>query len=239
MRLEKINPTVKAGVVLFGAVLLSFQYSTMLNLSVFVISVLFLLFFSKAGIRNIIGLLLPAFAAAFGLFMMGLYYAKDNAVGMTFTMDPTMMQNVSIGLQLSTRLLSFAGLGLMFALTTDGEFFMRSLMRQCHLSPKFAYGMLAAFNLMPVIKREYVNVKKAYELRGIGSSNFSVRPVFTMLVNTVRWSESIAMAMESKGFCADAPRSYYYLPEIKGYDIAFAIFWLAIIIIGFILKFIR
>ena len=36
----------------------------------------------------------------------------------------------------------------------------------------------------------------------------SLLPMFTMLVNSVRWSESVAMAMESKGFCSTAPRSF-------------------------------
>ena len=41
-----------------------------------------------------------------------------------------------------------------------------------------------------------------------------------MLVNSVRWSESVAMAMESKGFCGDAPRSYYTVPRVRAYDLA-------------------
>lgn len=47
-----------------------------------------------------------------------------------------------------------------------------------------------------------------------------MKPVFTMLVNSVRWSESIAMAMESKGFCGDAPRTYYSVPRVRWYDLA-------------------
>ena len=28
------------------------------------------------------------------------------------------------------------------------------------------------------------------------------------------------MAMESKGFCGDAPRSYYTVPRVRAYDLA-------------------
>ena len=46
-----------------------------------------------------------------------------------------------------------------------------------------------------------------------------MKPVFTMLVNSVRWSESVAMAMESKGFCGTASRTYYTVPKVHAADL--------------------
>lgn len=59
-----------------------------------------------------------------------------------------------------------AGMGIFFALSTDGELFIYSLMHQCRLSPKFAYGILAAFHLMPNMVREFKNVRIARMLPG-------------------------------------------------------------------------
>ena len=74
--------------------------------------------------------------AAFGLFMMGLYYAKGGSVvteeisnisSVPFAIRAAAIRNLTTALQLSTRLLSYAGLGILFALSTDGDDFVKSL----------------------------------------------------------------------------------------------------------------
>ena len=230
--LERWNPTVKAFTVLVCVILLSFEYLVSLNLLVLAVCLLLLLFCSHATLRKIGVLLLPACIAAFGLFVMGLYYARSGSAqevdmstlsAMPYAVRAALSQNLYTALQLSTRLLAYAGLGILFALSTDGDLFIDSLLHQCHLSPKFAYGILAAFHLMPGMAREYAQVRTAFAVRGLKNGPLSMKPVFTMLVNSVRWSESIAMAMESKGFCGDAPRTYYRVPKVHWYDIAAAV----------------
>lgn len=229
MKLEKINPVVKAFTVLIIVILLSFQYKTWLNVSVFALALLLLVFFSEAKLQRIIVIMIPALFAAFGLFMMGLYYAKGTSVSVAELSDiasvpyivrATMSRNFETALQLSTRLLAYAGMGMIFALTTKGEMFVYSMMHQLHVSPQFAYGILAAFHLMPNMVKEYKSVKTAYEVRGIRTGLFSMQVLFTMLVNSIRWSECVAAAMESKGFCAESERTYYTVIRIQWYDYA-------------------
>lgn len=244
--IEKVNPSIKMLTGLAGVILLAFQYNIYLNATVFLISLGMLLFLSKARLKIICGTLIPALVAAGGLFLMGIYYAKGNSVtqavssvemenisSMPYILRAAGSQNLETALQLSTRLLAFAGLGLLFALTTDGEQFTSSLMHQCHLKPKFAYGLLAAVNLMPNIVRELKNVQLAYRVRGFRVNILSFKVIFTMMVNSIRWSESVAMALESKGFDSDSPRSYYNVPSIKAYDWIYLAFWLCIISAGF------
>lgn len=227
--LEKWNPAVKASTVLICAILLSVQYLVRLNLAVFAICLILLLTGSRCGPRPMAALLLPAFVAALGLFFMGLYYAKggsvtqvqlDSVSAVPYAVRAAMSHNLDTALQLSTRLLAYAGLGILFALSTDAEFFISSLLHQCRLSPKFAYGILAAFHLMPGMVREFRQVRLAFAVRGLCIHPLSLKPIFTMLVNSVRWSECVAMAMESKGFCGSAPRSYYFVPRVHWYDLA-------------------
>ena len=230
MKLEKLNPSVKAAAVMLGAILLSFSYLISLNLIVFGLCLASLLFFSDARPVRIGKLLIPACVAAFGLFMMGLFYARGNSVtdaelgslsAVPYAVRAAMSQNLRTALQLSTRLLAFAGLGIFFALSTKGEDFIFSLMHQCRLSPKFAYSILAAVNLMPHMQREYRQVRTAFAVRGIPSGALSVKPLFTMLVNSIRWSSSVAMSMESKGFSGSRTRTSYQIPSVKWYDIVF------------------
>ena len=239
--LEKWNPTVKAATVLVCVILLSVQYLVSLNLAVFGACLLLLLAGTHAGARRVAALLVPASLAALGLFMMGLYYARGGSVtqaeldtlsAVPYAVRAAMSHNLYTALQLATRLLAYAGLGMLFALSTDAEFFIASLLHQCRLSPKFAYGILAAFHLMPGMVREFRQVRLAFAVRGLRVHALSLQPIFTMLVNSVRWSECVAMAMESKGFCGEAPRTYYFIPKVHWYDLAAAVAAVAALVCG-------
>ncbi len=244
MKLEKLNPSVKMITVLVCVILLSVQYLVSLNVTVFLISLFLLTFFSNARMKQVLTILIPAFIAAFGLFVTGLYYARGSSIDVTeleslsavpYAVRAAMSTNLYTAMQLSTRLLAYAGLGILFALSTDGEFFISSLMHQCHLPPRFAYGILAAIHLMPTMTREFSNVKLAFRTRGMRVHWYSLKPIFTMLVNSIRWSESVAMAMESKGFCGDAERTYYSVPKIHWYDLACSLGSIGAIVTGMLL----
>lgn len=253
MKVERLNPSLKVFTILISVILLSVVYKIRLNLLVFGSCMILLLFFSDAKLKYIVGILIPAFLAALGLFMMGLYYARGNDIGsiiaesskasgnlngisvVPYAVRAALSTNLDTALQLSTRLLAFAGFGALFALTTDGEAFVSSLMHQCHLKPKFAYGILAAVHLMPDMIREYSNVRLAFKVRGIHVRTCSLKPVFSMLVNSIRWSESVAMAMESKGFCGEEPRTYCEIPRVTWVDWFFAGGTIGLLIIGMIL----
>lgn len=241
--LEKWNPAVKAGTVLICVILLSVEYLVSLNLAVFVTCLVLLFVGSRCGVRRVAAILVPAFVAALGLFVMGLYYARGNSVtqaeldslsAVPYAVRAAMSHNLYTALQLATRLLAYAGLGIMFALSTDAEYFIASLLHQCHLPPKFAYGLLAAFHLMPGMVHEFAQVRLAFAVRGLHVHALSLRPMFTMLVNSVRWSESVAMAMESKGFSGSARRSYYFVPRVHWYDLAGAAAAIGGIVLGMV-----
>ena len=129
MKIETWNPSVKAVTILISVILLSFSYVIRLNVLVFGISLFLLIFFSNAKIRHILTILTPSMIAAFGLFMMGLYYARGNSItsvemeslsAVPYAVRAAMSQNLETALQLSTRLLAYAGMGIFFALSTDG-----------------------------------------------------------------------------------------------------------------------
>ena len=172
--LERWNPTVKAFTVLICVILLSFEYLVSLNLLVLAVCLLLLMFCSRVSLKKIGVILLPACIAAFGLFVTGLYYARGGSTqtmdlsslsAMPYSVRAALSQNLYTALQLATRLLAYAGLGILFALSTEGDFFIASLLHQCHLPPKFAYGILAAFHLMPGMAREYAQVRTAFAAR--------------------------------------------------------------------------
>lgn len=66
---------------------------------------------------------------------MGLYYARGGSTqtvdlsslsAMPYSVRAAMSQNLYTALQLATRLLAYAGLGILFALSTEGDFLLRA-----------------------------------------------------------------------------------------------------------------
>ncbi len=230
MKLEKLNPFCKALAILAVGLLLSFSYSPRLNFAVFGLSAAGILFFTNARKELLAKLLAPALLAAAALFMTGFLFSAGSGTegellsagtGYNFSAAVNASRSLYNGIQLAGRVLAFAGIGLLFALSTDGEEFIGSLMHQCHLPPKFAYGILAAFHLMPMMAKELRDARLAFRVRGVRLPAFSLKPVFAMMVNSVRWSESVAMAMESKGFSGTGDRTYYHVTRVRWYDILF------------------
>ena len=85
----------------------------------------------------------------------------------------------------------FAG-GVM-TFTTSTLTLARSLEQNCHLPSKFAYGTLAALNILPRIKRTVISIRVAGRMRGI---------------NLHWWSDQLAQAMETHGFREGQPRTF-------------------------------
>lgn len=234
----KINPSIKAATVLIGALLISFSYSPLLN-SIIIGVCLMLLLVSKVRITSILKILIPATLAAASLFFAALMHTNgsmaEHASGsLNFGVMSYSISSFYNAVQLALRIYAYAFLGMLFALTTDAEEFIYSLMQQCRLSPKFAYGVLAAYHLLPTIQREYASIRMAYKVKGCRISPLSFKPIFSMLVNTMHWSEHVAMAMESKGFDGSINRTYSIQMSVRWYDLCFFILFTAMIVILFL-----
>ena len=125
--------------------------------------------------------------------------------------------------QLSSRVLAYGGLGLLFAFTTNSMDLVMSLMQQFRLPPKFAYGILAAYHFFPVVREEYRIVGAALRVRGVKAGPFSTRRLFPMLAHALERSESLAMAMESRGFESRQPRAVAFRVPLRAVDFLFLI----------------
>ncbi|MFV0411649.1 MAG: energy-coupling factor transporter transmembrane component T [Oscillospiraceae bacterium] len=220
--MNTLNPGYKFLSLLAVSLILSFTYSTRLNLAVF--GVCLLLCLLAPGVRRAKLLLgaLPFFAAAAGLFFTGLWFStgggQANGSWGQAALSVTSLQS---GLQLATRVLAFGAIGLLFAHTTSRQGFILSLMQQFCLPPQFAYGILAAFHFIPAVQQEYGIVKAAQKVRGVRAPAFSPKRLVPMLVHALAHADSIAMAMESRGFCGSAPRKQAVLIKVRPRDFLF------------------
>lgn len=234
--LEKMNPTVKMFMVLISAVILGFSRSVALNLMVAGFCFICILFLTKRSRRNLPRVLVPILFIFLVMFMTGFQNGaragSDSGYYMFTAGKAASNDPVYMGLKMSSRVLAYASLGMFFAFTTDNIDFIQSLMQQGHVKPKFAYGILAAFHLIPQIRQELNDAKLAYRVRGVRQSMFSLKPFFSAMVNCMRWSETLAMAMESKGFDGDGIRSSARVLKVRPGDILFGLMVIGLVLFG-------
>ncbi len=223
--MTKINPTVKALSILLAAVITAFSFSVKWNLIILGVC-LVLMLLSRSDLKKLAIVLIPVTIAALSLFF-GVYTSGDTGTTLytaVSSLSNSGAENITAltkALAVGLRIYVFAFLGMLFALTTDPNEFIYSLQQNAHIGPKYAYGVLAAVNLVPMIDREVKQIRLAHRVRGNVVTPLSFKPLFSALVNSVHWSESLAMAMESKGFDEDGKRTYYITMKIRPLDILF------------------
>lgn len=229
--MRQINPSVKVIAILISALIISFSPSAFWNAIIIAICFVSLLV-SGCMSKKILSVLIPATLASLSIFMAHLLRGGNgNEVfenSGNFLVVSSSASNLNDALAVALRIYAYAFLGMLFSFTTDPQAFVYSLMQQCHLDAKFAYGVLAAWNLLPMIRREYSQIKLALEVRGLKLWPWSMKPLFTALVNALHWAENVAMAMESKGFDENAGRTYYLNLSVRYYDFIWAAFMIAI-----------
>lgn len=228
--LEKINPFIKVVTILVCGILMALTSSWKLNLAVLIAALLALLLLSNCKLSSLVKTFVPVILLAGAVFVSGMSYGKSAAQSASIY-DVASMDSA---LLLSTRILAYVGMGMVFALSTDQKEFIMSLMHQAHVKPKFAYGVLAAVNLIPTLRREWDEVNLAYRARKKRTGLLPIGPLFNTLVNGIRWSENVAMAMESKGFDGDGSRTFAITTRVRAGDICFAVLCIGFMAAGMI-----
>ncbi|MCI1965396.1 MAG: energy-coupling factor transporter transmembrane protein EcfT [Oscillospiraceae bacterium] len=206
--MRSLNPAFKLIGLLAVTFLLAARHDPLLSLSAFVISLIAMLV-SRVRLKAMLLLFLPVFLAAAGMFFTGYRFAAGNSMPVRAEILHIGSSAVWNGLTLSSRVLAYAGLGLLFALTTDRIELIRSFQKQLHVPAIFAYGLLAAWGIFPHMALEYRRTRAAFRARGIHVFPMSPSLLNPLLVKSVRWSEELAIAMESKGFDGRTTRSEF------------------------------
>jgi len=192
--LHKINPFYKFIVIAGIATGLTFVHSFRINITVLVITlILFITGTKPTTWLRALKIFLPLSVIGFSIFMSGVLWGNDAAGAFAVSTTQT-------GFNMLARFFSFAGLGLLISLTTDAFELVKAMQKNGKLPRKFAYGLLAAINLIPHMKSEYQNARLAFAVRDASVGPLSTKVLFAMLVNCFRWSEMLSIAMHSKGF---------------------------------------
>ncbi len=209
--MKKLNPGWKLLSLIIASLLLSTTFHIRLNL--LVAAACLTVTFCTPGVdrRRLLLSMIPFLLAALGMFTAGLCFGSGGGTeGVSvsaFGQRTLYASNLTTAIQLSSRILAYGGLGMLYAFTSNAFELVMSLMQQFKLPPKFAYGILAAYHFFPVVQEEYFIVGSALKVRGVKAGPVSPKRLFPMLVQAMERSESLAMAMESRGFEENAPRA--------------------------------
>lgn len=212
-----MNPSMKLALLFVVALEISFTTIVSLNVALIIIALIYLLF-KRTRLKTLGWLLLVPLLPAIGLWST----QYINGTG-----DKTLMAWV-----LFTRIYAFVFTGATFTLTTNILQLADSLEQNWHLPAKFAYGVLAAYNLIPKIKHEVEIIRAAGRMRGQTLSFWSPQLYFKAILVSINWSQNLAQAMRSHGFVEDAPRTHYRQITLRRRDWAILLGGIVLLQVG-------
>lgn len=228
--IDKINPSFKGIAILISCLILGIVSKFSLNIFIIALGLIFLLSSKKFSLKDSYKTLLMLVILSFAFFMSGYKFSQSGVGGSQFV-GKSSLEN---GLNLSTRIMAFGILGLSFSKTTDKFDLIYSLKSQLKLKEGMCFGILSAINLIPKLKKDLKRIRLSYEIRGIKTHISSLGPLLSLLIRSVRFSDTMALSMEAKGFSEQ--RSSYKEISLGKKDYLFLIgLPLVSIIVGFYL----
>lgn len=187
-----MNPSLKFILALLISLEISLKASLTTNILVIIFS-LFYLLLTKIKLQELILLIALPFIAAFTIFAT-LYWFSPNP-------------DAFYAWNLSTRVYVYTLTIACVTRNTSATDFARSLEQNLHLPSKFAYGVLAAINIIPKMRMAVKQIRTAAMMRGIYLSFWSPVLYFKAILVALNSADNLAQGMESHGYIEGKTRS--------------------------------
>jgi energy-coupling factor transport system permease protein len=177
--------------------------------------------------------LAPLWIAAIGIGVSNTLFAASNG-------DPAATELVQLGpiritveaaaggIALVCRVIAIASVGAVFTLTTDSTRLADSLVQQARVSPRFAYGALAAYQAIPRFGEDLTTLRQARRVRGM-RGGWHPGLLIGVLVLALRHADRMALAMDARAF-GSGPRTYYRPTHWSALDLAVGIGAIAVLV---------
>lgn len=198
-----MNPSFKLFLILFISLEITFTSKLWANIIIILVA-LALLAVHHFSWRQFCWLIAIPFLPAMALFITISFFSPD--------------RDWFYGWVLVSRIYGYVSLGTLFTATTSQLALACSLEQNCHLPSKYAYGVLAAFNLVPRIRQSINTIYMAARMRGVTLHWWSPTLYFKAILAAIQWSDQLAQAMESHGFVEGQVRSFATVITISKKD---------------------
>lgn len=210
-----MNPSLKLFLVLIIALEVTFTSHLYSNLVIIVLALAYLIY-HRIGWRRLSWLVAITLVPAVAIFVTIAFFSPA--------------RNVRFAWVLVTRLYVYVMTGAAVSCTTSALRLVRSLEQNCHLPSKFAYGILAALNLLPRIRQEVKIIRVAGQMRGVTLHWWSPRLYFKAILAASQWADQLAQAMESHGFVEGQARTSAHRIPLTSRD------WLTFVVLVVVLQ---
>ncbi|TCP31585.1 energy-coupling factor transport system permease protein [Scopulibacillus darangshiensis] len=239
-----VNPALKFGVI--AALFIVGLFIHNLNTMIWLTGCFFVSYLLFTGLAKMISfwLLFTAFILAILSSTTMIFFGKGDHVLFQWHFLIISEESLARGLHIGLRTFLYTVIGMLFATTTRPVQFFYSLMQQIKCPPKYAYGFLAAFRMLPIMYEEFYTIRAAMKVRGMDRKK-GIKARYTkikryaiaLLSQSIRRAQRTAVAMEAKRFSETSGRTYYYIMTYSRYDLVFIItiaglvaaaFWLSV-----------
>lgn len=219
-QLHEMNPAFKFLVVVVSMLTLACFFNPWTPLLFFIGILTMQVLLSSVNWKLWLLLMIPFSITAVGYLWTTVLFAADAGGTVIWTWNSIEVtdEQLSRAFSLALRVIAFSAISLLFVLTTRPVTFIMSLMQQLRLSPKLAYSILVGYQFLPVIKDEFIQIRHAHRLRGVGVEKWwwqrlygMKRMLIPLLAAAVRKAERSAFAMEARGFTGQ-PRTEFFKP---------------------------
>ncbi len=209
--LGRTNPLVKLGIALVWLVGVGLTIDVRPPLILAIVALVAGLQLGSVAPATLARRLVPLGLAAISIAMTNLLFSAHNPDPLAtelFRVGPLRVtqEAVEAAAGIGARVVSIVSVGAVFALTTDATRLVDSLVQLGRVSPRFAYGLLAAYQAVPRLADDLATLRSARRLRGL--REWHPRLLVGLLVRAIRHADQLAIAMDARGFGA-GPRSTY------------------------------
>lgn len=209
--LGRTNPLVKLGIALVWLLGLGLTIDIRPPLILTLVALVAGLQLGALSPAVLAGRLAPLGVAALSIALTNLLFSTHNPDPLAaelFRIGPLRVtqEAVEAAAGIGARVVSIISVGAVFALTTDATRLVDSLVQLARVSPRFAYGLLAAYQAVPRLADDLATLRSARRLRGL--REWHPRLLVGLLVRAIRHADQLAIAMDARGF-GGGPRTTY------------------------------
>jgi energy-coupling factor transport system permease protein len=209
--LGRTNPLVKLGIALTWLLGLGLTLDARPPLLLTFVAILAGIQLGSIPIGDLARRLAPLTLAVLGIALANLLFSVHNPDPLArelFRVGPLRITVEAVGAAagVGARVLAIVSVGAVFALTTEATRLIDSLVQLGRVSPRFAYGALAAYQAVPRLADDLGTLRSARRLRGL--REWDPRLLVGLLVRAIRHADQLSIAMDARGF-GSGPRTTY------------------------------
>lgn len=175
-------------------------------------------------LRKLVRMLAPiALAAIFAGFSVALYGQRGGAALFDFGLLHISERSIELGMATTLRILAMAIPAVVLLVPSDPVDVADALEQRTRLSTRFVIGALIALRMLNLLSDDWEQLSRARRARGMGDASpitRFARQAFALFVLSLRRADTLATAMQARGFGGSRMRTWSRVSSWGAVDVA-------------------